>query len=60
MKKQYVLSAAIALAFTLGLSTGEARAKRDLAHGKSVKEKMQKKHLAAKDAKKTKKRTQNH
>lgn len=58
MKKQYVLSALIAIAFTLGMSTGEARAKRDLAHGKSVKEKHHKKVI--KNAKDKKKKHQHH
>ncbi len=55
MKKQYVLSALVALAFTLGMSTGEARAKKDLAQGKTVKEKHVKKH-----AQKAQKKKRNH
>lgn len=58
MKKQYVLSALITLAFTLGMSTGEARAKKDLAQGRTVKEKHQKKMM--KQAHKDKKKKQHH
>ncbi len=50
MNKRYVLSVLVGLALTLGFSTGQAKAKKDLAQGKTVKEKVMKKQI--KDKKK--------